>query len=160
MSWIPLAATLVGAVIGLGASLLTDNLRWGRERTDRSLTARREFYVAYLTSLHTANQELRASALGDRPSDQPLELHARAVFREAGVVQARELLTLSAPEPVVRAAVDAYESLRALRDAIGRGQGLTDYEPLLQAYGDHLQNLRDAMRRDLQVTGLSVKISL
>ena len=80
MSWVPLAATFVGAVIGLGASLLTDNLRWGRERTDRSLSARREVYVAYLTSLHTANQALRASALGDRPGDQPLDLYARAVF--------------------------------------------------------------------------------
>lgn len=160
MSWVPLAATVVGAVIGLGASLLTDSLRWGRESTHRSLIARREVYVAYLTALHTANQELRASALGDRPSDQPLELHARALFREAGVVQARELLTLSAPEPVATAAVDAYESLRALRDAIGQGQGLTDYQPLLQVYSDHLQNLRDAMRKDLQVTGPTAKIPL
>jgi hypothetical protein len=61
---------------------------------------------------------------------------------------------------VVRAAVDAYESLRALRDATGQGQGPTDYEPLLRVYGDHLQSLRDAMRKDLQVTGPSVKIPL
>lgn len=160
MSWVPLAATVVGAVIGLGASLLTDHLRWGRERTDRSLTARREVYAAYLTSLHTANQALRASALGDRPGDQPLGLYARAVFREAGVVQARERLVLIAPEPVVRAGGDAFESLRVLRDAVGQGQALTEYDPQLRIYGDHLQSLRDAMRKDLHVTGPSVKIPL
>ena len=160
MSWVPLAATVVGAVIGLGASLLTDHLRWGRERADRSFAARREVYAAYLTSLHAANQALRASALGDRPDDEPLELYARAVFREAGVVQAREHLVLIAPEPVVKAGVDAYESLRVLRDVVGQGQSLAEYEPLLRIYGDHLQSLRDAMRKDLQVTGPSVKIPL
>lgn len=103
----------------------------------------------------------RSSQLG-RPGDRqaPGPASRSWVVPFPGVVQARELLTLSAPEPVVRAAVDAYKSLRALRDAVGGGQGPTEYELLLQAYGDHLQDLRDAIRKDLQVTGLSVKIPL
>ncbi|MFG3112812.1 hypothetical protein ACGF4C_00270 [Streptomyces sp. NPDC048197] len=162
MSWIALVSTVVGAVVGLGSALLSDGVRWKRERNDRRLSVQREIYVAYLSSLHRASQSLRAVSLGDHPEDVPRNLAARAAMRDAGLVETREHLVLTAPERVVQAADSAFQSLRVLRDRIARGQGMgsPEYEADLSSYNLHLHTLRNAVRDDLQVDSLRSDIAL
>jgi hypothetical protein len=160
MSWIPVVATALGAVIGLGAGLLIDQVRSRREDTQKWLAARRDAYVSYLSSLHDANEAMRAVSLGEYSPDLTRSAAARAAFRDAGLTQAREQIILLAPEAVIIAADEAFRSLRALRDRIGQGEGLADYEPVLSDYAGRLQALRDAVRRDLGVQGSSPQIPL
>ncbi|MFF7678279.1 hypothetical protein [Actinacidiphila glaucinigra] len=162
MTWIALLSTIVGAMVGLGAALLSDVVRWRRERNDRRLSVQREIYVDYLSALHRASQSLRAVSLGDHSEDVPRNLAARAAMRDAGLVEAREHLVLTAPERVVRAAEAAFQSLRVLRDRIAQGQGMgcPEYEADLTSYSAHLQVLRNAVRDDLQVESLRSEIAL
>ncbi|MFD0689240.1 hypothetical protein [Actinomadura fibrosa] len=153
MSWIPLLATVIGAIIGLGSGLLTDQLRSRREQTDKWKIARREAYANYLSSLHDANEGMRAVSLGEHPPELTRKAAARAAFRAAGVSKAREHIILIAPEPVVSSADDAFRDLRTMRDRIGAGDTQAQYEPVLTAYGEHLHALRQAIRHDLGVSG-------
>lgn len=160
MSWIPLLATALGAVIGLGSGLLIDQVRFSRGNTQGWLTARRDAYVGYLSCLHDANEGLRAVSLGQYSPDLTRTAAARAAFRAAGVTQARELIILLAPGPVIAAAEEAFGSLRTLRDRIGQGEGLAEYAPALDHYGSCLHALRDAVRHDLGVKGSTLQIPL
>ena len=153
MSWIPVLATVVGAVVGLGSGLVVDQVRSGRDASAKALAVRRDAYVGYLSALHEANEAMRAVSLGEHAQELPRLAAARAACRTASVTMTREQLILLAPEPVILAADDAFRSLRALRDRIGQGESLTDYEPVLEDYASHLHALRDATRRDLGVQG-------
>jgi hypothetical protein len=162
MNWSAALSTLLGAVVGVGSALLVDRVRWGREHTRRWQQTRREAYVAYLTALHQANEAMRAVSLSEDAADASREAVARAAFRSAGTVQAREAVVLVAPEPVVQAADAAFQRLRSLRDLIGQGHqlGSPGYEPALLAYGDSLQALRDTIRQDLGLEPLRTAIPL
>lgn len=162
MDWSTALSTLLGAVVGVGSALLVDRMRWGREQTQRWQRTHREAYVAYLTALHRANEAMRAVSLGEHATGTTLELAARAAFRSGGVYETREQVILVASEPVVRAADAVFQRLRELRDLIGQGGtlGSAGYEPALMAYGDGLQALRDAIRKDLGVEPLGVHPSL
>ncbi len=142
MSWIPVVATVLGAVIGLGSGLLIDQVRSRRDSTEKRLTTRMEAYVSYLSSLHDANEALRAVSLGDYPQDLMRDTAARAAFRAAGVIRTREHIILLAPETVIRAADDAFRNLRTLRDRIGQGESLAEYQLALEDYAKHLYTLR------------------
>ncbi|MFD0685692.1 hypothetical protein [Actinomadura fibrosa] len=159
MSWIPVLATAMGAVIGLGSALLTEHLRFRREHHQRFAAVRREAYTDYLSALHEANEAMRGVALGEYPDSTPQQA-ARAAFRAAGVTKAREHIILVAPPAVITAADQAFRSLRTMRDRIGQGEQLAEYEPVLLAYGEHLHELRDAIRHDLGASGGAPQIPL
>jgi hypothetical protein len=160
MSWIPVLATAMGAVIALGSALLTEHLRSRREHNDRSTTVQREVCANYLSALHDANEAMRAVALGEHSPDLPRKQAARAAFRDAGVTKAREHLILVAPPAVIQAADEAFRSLRTMRDRVGEGERLAQYEPVLLTYGEHLHALRGAIRHDLGVDGDTPQIPL
>ncbi|MFI6013301.1 hypothetical protein ACIBAG_31560 [Streptomyces sp. NPDC051243] len=162
MSWITLLSTVLGALVGLGSVLLSDRIRWRRERDDRRLDTQREIYVAYLTSLHQATQAMRMVSLGDHQAGVSRDLAARAAFRDAALVQTREHIVLTAPEPVVQAADAAFRSLRTLRDRIAQGQNMHSpgYEADLAKYDDGLQALRNAIRKDLRADALRSAIPI
>ncbi|MER5215413.1 hypothetical protein ABT063_33920 [Streptomyces sp. NPDC002838] len=162
MPWFALLSTVLGAVVGLGSALLSDRVRWGRERSDARLSTQRDIYVAFLTALHQANQGLRSVSLGDHPTEVARNLAARAAFRDAQLVQAREHIMLTAPEPVVRAADATFRALRTLRDRIALGEGVHSpgYETDLATYDSQLHSLRNAIRKDLRTDALSLAIPL
>jgi hypothetical protein len=162
MAWITLIATFLGAGVGLGSALITDRVKSGRERQDRSLSLRREVYVAYLTALHQANEGMRAVSLGEHSAEVSRDAAARAAFRTAGVTPAREHVVLIAPEPVIMAADAAFLALRDLRSRIAKGENLKSpgYEPVLSTYSEKLQALRNAVREDLGAAALAVQIAL
>ncbi|WP_327356876.1 hypothetical protein [Streptomyces sp. NBC_01304] len=156
---ITLLSTVLGAVVGLGSVLLADAIRRRHERAAQGQAERRAVYVAYLTSLHQANQDLRAVSLGEL-TGPALELAARTALREAAVVQAREHLALTAPEPVVRTADAAFRALRCLRDRVGEGKTLGDpaYAADLATYDGALHALRNAVRVDLGAQPLAAPL--
>ncbi len=161
MPWIPVLATALGAVIGLGSSLLIDQARSRRDNTRTSLIARRDAYVRYLSSLHDANEALRAVSLDDSATGRaPPASCQGSVPGCRDHAGPRELIILLGPQTVVLAAHQAFRSLRTLRDRIGQGEDLADYQPVLGEYGRCLQVLRDATRRDLGAPGDSPQIPL
>ena len=103
---------------------------------------------------------MRAVSLGQFSPDLTRLAAAREAFRAARVTQAREQIILLAPETVIAAADEAYHSLRVLRDRIGQGEGLADYQPVLDDYARRLHVLRDAVRHDLVVKGSTPQIPL
>ncbi|MGW7088644.1 hypothetical protein ACWGH2_34780 [Streptomyces sp. NPDC054871] len=162
MSWIALLSTALGAAVGLGSVLLSDRVRWRRERDDVRLSTQRDIYVAFLTALHQANQDLRRVSLGDHPADATRHLAAREAFRAAQLVQAREHIVLTAPEPLVVAADASFQALRALRDRIAQGEDVHSpgYDEDLARYDNRLQSLRNAIRKDLRADALASQIPL
>lgn len=162
MPWFALLSTAIGAVVGLGSALLSDRVRWTRERGDARLAAQRDIYVTFLTALHQANQNLRSVSLGDHPAEVGRDLAARAAFRDAQLVQTREHIVLTAPEPVVRAADATFQALRTLRDRIALGEDVHSpgYEEDLARYDTRLHALRNAIRKDLRTDELSLRVPL
>jgi len=160
MSWIPVLATVLGAVVGLGSGLLIDHVRFRRDNTAKWLSARRETYVSYLSALHEANEAMRVVSLGEHAQELSRMAAARAAFRGAKVTMTREQVILLAPEHVVIAADEAFLRLRDIRDRIGQGEDLAEYQPVLDEYARRLHGLRDAIRRDLGVPGSSPQIPL
>ena len=69
-------------------------------------------------------------------------------------------MILIAPAHVVTAADAAFQALRTMRDRIGEGRRLAEYEPVLSTYGERLHSLRSAIRRDLGVSGETPPIPL
>ncbi|MEU5884981.1 hypothetical protein [Spirillospora sp. NPDC047279] len=144
----------------VASPLLTEHLRSGRERNDKWTTVRREAYADYLAALHDANEALRTVSLGEHSPDLTRKAAARSAFHSAGVTKAREHIILIAPETVIAAATEAFHSLRTMRDHIGQGENLAQYEPVLLTYDEHLHTLREAVRHDLGVTGNTPQIPL
>lgn len=137
-------------------------MRWRRERSERLSSAQRDIYVAYMAALHQANQSLRMVSLGDHLAEVSRDLAARVAFRDAGLVQTREHILLTAPELVVQAADAAFRALRTLRDRIAQGQDIHSpgYEADLSNYDDQLRSLRNAIRKDLRAEALSIEMPL
>nr|WP_285561247.1 hypothetical protein [Streptomyces hygroscopicus] len=51
MEWLSLASTALGAVIGVGSTLIADRLSWRRERAGQSFDVRRQLYAHYTAAL-------------------------------------------------------------------------------------------------------------
>ncbi|MFH8736617.1 MULTISPECIES: hypothetical protein [unclassified Streptomyces] len=115
-----------------------------------------------MAALHQANQSLRMVSLGDHLAEVSRDLAARVAFRDAGLVQTREHILLTAPELVVQAADAAFRALRTLRDRIAQGQDIHSpgYEADLSNYDDQLRSLRNAIRKDLRAEALSIEMPL
>ena len=161
MDWsIPLS-TLLGAFLGVGATLVADRARWRRESQQRRTDLRREVYADYLAALHRANDALRALSLSD-PPEAGRASAAREAFRGGGVQAAREQVALTAPAAVVQAADTAFGSQRALRDLVAAGVPAShpDYAAALDTHIGALDRLRNAMRADLGEPPLSVELTM
>lgn len=68
MDWSTLASTIVGAIIGIGATTLADRSRWKREQVAGQNQVRRQAYAAYLAALVGAHEAMRTAALGEHGS--------------------------------------------------------------------------------------------
>jgi hypothetical protein len=63
MDWTTLAATALGAFVGVGSTLLADRVRWRRDQVDRTRQERRQIYVTVLTKYRLAYEDMREAAL-------------------------------------------------------------------------------------------------
>ncbi|MEV0259625.1 hypothetical protein AB0H82_35935 [Streptomyces sp. NPDC050732] len=152
--WTTLAATLLGAFIATGSSLLIESRRDKRAAVAEWRQARRELYGSFLTELTKVRSELWTISRDNQMADQEREVAARSLF--AGCYEQRYQLEVFAPRSVVEPALDYFRSMRRLRDAIGRGLRWEDAERPTHndAVVQALHATRDAMRLDMRTDAM------
>ncbi|WP_055565143.1 hypothetical protein [Streptomyces atriruber] len=157
MEWISPVSTLLGAGIGIGATLLADRIRWRRESGERETATRRQLYAEYTAALSRVRTALHESAQpgGGRPVPGS-EAHAREVrdgFLAPGAYEIRHQLAIIAPPDVVEAARCAFIALRTTRDRVIEGVTADSeaYAELEAGNDTAVAELRRVMRRDLGV---------
>lgn len=156
MQWLTLVSTVVGALIGVGSTLIADRLRWSRDRSKAIHEARRQLYSDLLADLAATRDAVRAVGRGYHGAEVPRQQAAEDAFRSANLYSRRYQVSISAPPEVVEAATAAFRSLRGLRDVVasGRDSGSEEYVTERERYDAALGVLIRRMRDDLgPVTG-------
>jgi hypothetical protein len=151
MDWSSALSTSIGAVIGIGATLIADRNRWRRDVSSRALEVRREAYTVFMTAMNEAGEAIRAVSLGDHSGDTSLDSVVREAFRSSGAHAALERLRLVAPPVVEAAAYAAFRSMRHLRDHYAAGSEPTEARAhsARMELERNVQTLRELMREDL-----------
>ncbi|MER6428445.1 hypothetical protein ABT272_11935 [Streptomyces sp900105245] len=156
MEWGTLGAAAIGALFGIGATVITDTLRSRREKDQRWDDAKRLVYVRFMTALTHAHSRIAiASARGDVGEARDHAVHS-AFHNDPQHSQARSVLQelgLIAPDHVSRLAQQVYDQLRLVRDMLAR-DGITfetpEYRQVVQLFVRQVEALQRLMRDDLQ----------
>jgi hypothetical protein len=158
MSWGTLVAVALGAVFGVGTTLITDLARSRRDLEQRWADTKRLVYVDFLVALAQAHSRMTVAAFGDLPAadrrqavhqafhSDPRHSDAKSVFRELAII---------ASDHVYRAAVPVYEQLRVIRDTLALHPVAADseeYKDVARPFFAQLEALQQLMRTDLQPT--------
>jgi hypothetical protein len=138
-------------VLGVGATLVGEHVRWRRTVRDNRLQDRRNLYVDCLVALRRAHEAMRLAADEDHASPQARAAKIRQLFQASGCDEARERLILTATDSVMSAIDASYHSLREVREILASGCTLTSesYQTARQAHGDATRAARVVLRRDL-----------
>ncbi|MFJ5865547.1 hypothetical protein ACIQEY_14170 [Streptomyces parvus] len=151
MEWTALAATVVGAVIGVGSTLVTDRVSWRRDTRERDRETLRTVAAQFLEALTEARD-----AISDASRSEHLPVAERAQLARAGTsaqgVHAKQYqLELLATPEVAESARDASYRLLLYRDAVVAGHLRDDPEctQARRAFREARQKLMTAMRSSL-----------
>lgn len=151
-----LIAAAVGAVIGIGSTLITDSARARRDLDQKWIDTKRLVYVRFLVALAQAHSRIKVTAFENlSPTekqkavsrafhDDPQHAEAKAVLRE---------LAITAPEHVYRLALEVYECLRVIRDVLFQPSitaADAEYRQASKPFWTRLDTLQDVMREDLR----------
>ncbi|KAB2973422.1 hypothetical protein F8R89_16160 [Streptomyces sp. SS1-1] len=153
MDWTTLAATALGAFVGVGSTLLADRVRWRRDRADRTRQERRQIYVTVLTTYRLAYEDMREAALSGDGRERAAAV--RRAFRSSGCDEARESALLCAPQARADALESVYATLRDLQDAFATGDPPLDSPAMQELRLKHAEAVwaaRAAIRADLEGT--------
>jgi len=149
-------ATVTGAIIGIGAGLLAERLRWHRDKEKDRIQKRREVYPEFLMALSQSHSNMRSAVL---QNGNPLETASFGALHEAldgsGIWRFRQSLSLTAPAEIIKLAVDTCSALTKMKDVLVERQDVTN-DAYLRARADLWRinaDLREAMRRDLGMNG-------
>ncbi|MFD8385172.1 hypothetical protein ACFV2X_42765 [Streptomyces sp. NPDC059679] len=161
MDWTTPISTLLGAVVGVGSTLLGETVRSKRDRGHQQYELRRQLYARYLEALTNTDSELQLLAIREQtPLD---EADLRAAWRNHSLLSLNYEIALVGPPPVADAADTAYRSLRSMRNVLGRAEvtlgnpgtsgdqdpGSAEWRDAHRAYIDAMAALRSAMRADI-----------
>ncbi|WP_086860405.1 MULTISPECIES: hypothetical protein [Streptomyces] len=161
MDWTTPISTLLGAVVGVGSTLLGETVRSKRDRGHQQYELRRQLYARYLEALTNTDSELQLLAIREQtPLD---EADLRAAWRNHSLLSLNYEIALVGPPPVADAADTAYRSLRSMRNVLGRAEvtlgrpgapedntpGTAEWHGAHRAYIDAMATLRSAMRADI-----------
>ncbi|MFG2839772.1 hypothetical protein ACGFYE_32745 [Streptomyces zaomyceticus] len=151
MEWMTLVGTGLGAVLGVGATLLGEQIRWRRTVRSGVLQDRQNMYVDCLVTLRRAHEAMRLAADEDHADPQTRAARIRQAFQGAGCDEARERVVLTAGADVATAIDASYHSLRQVRETLASGHALAseEYQTARQAHGDATRAARTVLRRDL-----------
>ncbi len=154
MDWTTLAGTGLGAVVGVGATLLADRVRWRRETGERDRRERRDLYVTCLTRYRLAYEDRHTAALAHRDghAGRP-DAAVRDAFRASGCDEVRETVLLCAPQETTAVMEDVYTTLRELLEVFAAGDPAPDTPRFQEHRLRHAQAVRaarDAMRDALE----------
>ncbi|MFF2007582.1 hypothetical protein ACFVWY_00715 [Streptomyces sp. NPDC058195] len=156
MEWVSPVSTALGAVIGVGSTLVTDRLRWRRDRAGQSLDVRRQMYGDYTAALSRIRTALNECAQTGVPARERPQ-RVRELFLAPGAYEIRHQMAIVAPREVVDAARSAFLVLRDTRDLLAEGvdgaegpvAGSPAYRELEGRFDVALAELRAVMRQDL-----------
>jgi hypothetical protein len=156
MDWSTLASTLVGAVIGIGATTLADRSRWKREQASGHNQLRRQAYATYLAALIRAHEAMRTAALGEHSSAESREAAIQEAFRSGDPYVHRYEMALIAPPDVIEPTVQAFRRVRGIRDLLisGATADSAQYRKAQRDYYASIEAASDAMRQDLGIPAL------
>jgi hypothetical protein len=151
VDWSAPVSTLVGAVVGVGATMLADRSRWKRVQSREQDQLRRESYGSYLAAVVQAHEAMRAAAIGADGSPEGKQTAITEAFRSADPYVRRFELSLVAPAEVVTLAVVAFRRVREIRDLLisGAAAESAEYRAAQRTYYDAIKAMSDAMRKDL-----------
>lgn len=151
-----LAVAAIGAIFGVGTTLVADLVRSRREQDRYWSETKRIVYARFLTSLAQAHSRMIGAAFNDQLDDarrngvhgafhnDPQNSDAKSVLRELGIV---------APDRIYQEALPVYRQLRAIRELLAsrplRPES-AEYEAVRQPFFRDLETLQRAMRDDLQ----------
>jgi hypothetical protein len=152
MEWISPVSTLLGAVIGVGSTLMADRISWRRDRAGQSLDVRRQLYADYTAALSRMRTALNECVQADFPVEERPQ-RVRELFLAPGAYEIRHQLAITAPHDVVEASRSAFVVLRDTRDLLMDSAAVdgTAYRALEDRFDSAVAELRKIMRRDLGV---------
>ncbi|MFI1398577.1 hypothetical protein [Streptomyces sp. NPDC020681] len=148
MTWLPVFATVVGAVIALSSALLVERLREHREdRVERRRT-KQDLYARFLAAHAHTRAQLRILAGTSGVSDEERANRARTAY--AGCYAPRYELEVMAPQSVLDPALEFDQHAKALRNLVIEGTNIqAQGADHMREYIDSLRIVRTAMRADL-----------
>ncbi|MEU5973272.1 hypothetical protein [Streptomyces sp. NPDC047315] len=151
MEWASLVGTGLGAVLGVGATLVGEHVRRRHTARDTGLQDRRNLYADCLVAFRTAHEAMRSAADEDHPDAQLRAARIRQAFLDSGCDGARERLALTAPREVTSAIDAAYVTLRGIREVLASGATVPtpEYQAARQAHRETTDAARAVLRRDL-----------
>lgn len=148
MQWSTIAATGVGAVLGVLATLVADHVRWRRDLTERDRETLRTAFTEYLTAL----SEARDAFTRAEPSPERVGTGHIAIG-EHGVYMAQHRLELVAERPLVEKAGLATLSVLDFHDVVVAGNGSDSGEyvhawrAVRQARAALIEEMRTVLKR-------------
>ncbi|MEW1615112.1 MULTISPECIES: hypothetical protein [unclassified Streptomyces] len=151
MEWTALVAAVVGAVIGVGSTLVTDRATWRRDTREQDRETLRTLAAQFLEALTEARDTISdASRSGHLPVDERAQL-ARAGVLAHGVHAKQYQLELVATAEVAEFARDAAYQLVLYRDAVVTGHLRDDPEcaEARRAFREARHRLMAALRSSL-----------
>ena len=156
MDWISSLSTLAGAVVGVGAALVAERLRWHRDQEREAAQTRRAVYSEFLMALSRGHSDMRGIVLrADRPSGDALYGELHQALDCAGIWRLRQSLSLTASADIIHLAESACDALTSMRDRLIEEPNIRgdSYRACrAELWRDNAQ-LREAMRRDLGMDG-------
>lgn len=152
MDWGTPIGTALGAAAGIGSAVLTERARWSLGRTDRKREALKAAYIAYLTNMTKAGEQVWQASRERPPDWQDTILTA---LRDFDVQAARFSLMLEAPPDVRKQAEDVFNCFISWRDVAhdGSRRGETAFDEAFVAYRASRSALQDVMRPTLGSIG-------
>lgn len=156
MAWGTLVAAALGAVFGIGSTVITDLLRSRRDDDRQWAETKRLVYVRFLVALAQAHSRMvvvafnglqsaeRIAAVHRAFHEDPQHSSAKSVLRELGI---------TAPPAVHREGLAVYQKLREVRELLA-DETITletpEYHETVVEFFAMLDALQNAMRNDLQ----------
>lgn len=156
MSWMSLISTVVGALIGIGSTLVADRARYRRELAKADRDARRQLYADFLIADAAAHDGMRLQAMKAGADETERRNAVYETFHSSQIYPTRYRLTVAAPAEVVNDSENVFRFLRRIRNTLADGLDLADaeYTELHQAHENALRRLRNSMRVDLGSSAL------
>jgi hypothetical protein len=148
MDWITPIGTALGAAAGIGSAVVTERARWSLGRNDRKREELKAAYIAFLTNMTKAGEQVWQAARERQPGWEDAIMTA---LRDQDVQSARFSLMLEAPTSVREQAEDYFACFLAWRDVAhgGSRRGEAAFDEAWLAYRTSRSALQDVMRPTL-----------